>query len=39
MRSYLHLARSESEAHLRRARAAVWEWESQLAQRRGAARP
>jgi tetratricopeptide (TPR) repeat protein len=39
MRSYLHLARGESEAHLRRARAAVWEWESQLAQRRGAARP
>jgi tetratricopeptide (TPR) repeat protein len=39
MRSYLHLARNESEAHLRRARAAVWEWESQLAQRRGAARP
>lgn len=39
MRSYLHLARSESEAHLRRARAAVWEWESQLTQRRGAARP
>lgn len=34
MRSYLHLARSESEAHLRRARAALWEWESQLAQRR-----
>ncbi len=39
MRSYLHLARSESEAHLRRARAAVWEWESQLAQRRAASRP
>lgn len=30
MRSYLHLARSESEAHLRRARAALWEWESRL---------
>lgn len=30
MRSYLHLARSESEAHLRRARAALWEWETRL---------
>lgn len=38
MRSYLHLARNEDEAHLRRARAAVWEWESELAQRRGQAR-
>lgn len=28
MRSYLHLARDESEAHLARARAALWEWES-----------
>jgi Flp pilus assembly protein TadD len=28
MRSYLHLARNESEAHLRRARAALWEWEA-----------
>jgi tetratricopeptide (TPR) repeat protein len=28
MRSYLHLARQESEEHLRRARAALWEWES-----------
>jgi tetratricopeptide (TPR) repeat protein len=28
MRSYLHLARRESDAHLRRARAALWEWES-----------
>lgn len=27
MRSYLHLARGENEAHLRRARAALWEWE------------
>lgn len=26
-RSYLHLARGESEAHLARARAALWEWE------------
>jgi Flp pilus assembly protein TadD len=30
MRSYLHLARHESDAHLRRARAALWEWETQL---------
>lgn len=30
MRSYLHLARSESDAHLRRARAALWEWETRL---------
>lgn len=29
MRSYLHLARDESDAHLRRARAALWEWEAQ----------
>jgi tetratricopeptide (TPR) repeat protein len=36
MRSYLHLARGESEAHLRRARAALWEWESR---RRPAAPP
>lgn len=28
MRSYLHLARNESEAHLRRARSALWEWEA-----------
>lgn len=27
MRSYLHLARGENEAHLARARAALWEWE------------
>ncbi len=34
MRSYLHLARDESEQHLRRARAALWEWETQLARQR-----
>jgi Flp pilus assembly protein TadD len=28
MRSYLHLAREERPEHLRRARAALWEWES-----------
>lgn len=28
MRSYLHLARAESPEHLRRARAALWEWET-----------
>lgn len=33
MRSYLHLARAESAEHLRRARAALWEWESAAAQR------
>lgn len=38
MRSYLHLARTEDEAHLRRARAAVWEWETQLLARRQAAK-
>lgn len=27
MRSYLHLARNESAAHLGRARAALWEWQ------------
>lgn len=37
MRSYLHLGQGESEAHQRRARAALWEWESQLAERRRAA--
>lgn len=37
MRSYLHLARDEDEAHLARARAALWEWEAQVAQRRQAA--
>lgn len=31
MRSYLHLARNEDPAHLRRARAALWEWEAQRA--------
>ncbi|MFP8781358.1 tetratricopeptide repeat protein [Hydrogenophaga sp. RWCD_12] len=30
MRSYLHLARHESESHLAKARSALWEWESQL---------
>jgi hypothetical protein len=35
MRSYLHLARHDGEDHLRRARAALWEWES----KRQAARP
>lgn len=39
MRSYLHLARQEDAAHLARARAALWEWESALAQRRAVARP
>jgi tetratricopeptide (TPR) repeat protein len=29
MRSYLHLARDERPEHLRRARAALWEWEQQ----------
>lgn len=36
MRSYLHLARAEDEAHLRRARAALWEWESRLGTQRAA---
>lgn len=36
MRSYLHLGRSESEDHQRRARAALWEWQAQLAERRRA---
>lgn len=31
MRTYLHLARAENEAHLRRARAALWEWETRVA--------
>lgn len=39
MRSYLHLGRTENEAHLRRARAAVWEWQSQIAARRAASAP
>ena len=33
MRSYLHLARNENEAHLRRARAALWEWDARRQQR------
>lgn len=33
MRSYVHLGRGQDEEHLRRARAAMWEWEAQLAQR------
>ncbi|MDH5537915.1 MAG: hypothetical protein OEY03_00800 [Rhizobacter sp.] len=37
MRSYLHLARGENEAHLRRARAALWEWEAQRDARRASA--
>lgn len=36
MRSYLHLGSRESEDHQRRARAALWEWEAQLAERRKA---
>jgi tetratricopeptide (TPR) repeat protein len=36
MRAYLHLAREEDERHLARARAALWEWESQLTTQRGA---
>lgn len=38
MRTYLHLARDEDAAHLRRARAAVWEWEAWPAERPGAQR-
>lgn len=34
MRSYLHLARAEDEAHLARARAALWEWETRVASAR-----
>lgn len=37
MRSYLHLARNESDDHLRRARAALWEWETRLQAARAAA--
>ena len=33
MRSYLHLARNERPEHLSRARAALWEWESQTGRR------
>lgn len=36
MRSYLHLGQGESEDHQRRARAALWEWEAQIAARRKA---
>ena len=32
MRTYLHLARAEDTSHLRRARAALWEWESRLSE-------
>ncbi len=39
MRSYLHLGRGESEDHQRRARAALWEWEAQLAERRRPTQP
>jgi tetratricopeptide (TPR) repeat protein len=39
MRSYLHLARNEDEAHLRRARAALWEWETKLAASRAESKP
>lgn len=39
MRSYLHLARAEDEAHLRRARAALWEWETKLTEQRAGAKP
>lgn len=39
MRSYLHLARRESDAHLRRARAALWEWEAQQQRPASAPRP
>ena len=39
MRSYLHLGHTENEAHLRRARAAVWEWQSQIAAARAASAP
>lgn len=39
MRSYLHRARDADPAHLRRARAALWEWESQLQAKRAAPFP
>ena len=38
MRAYLHLARAEDEAHLRRARAALWEWETRVAAQRANAK-
>ena len=34
MRSYLHLARQEDPQHLSRARAALWEWDSERAAQR-----
>ncbi len=34
MRSYLHLARNEKPEHLKRARAALWEWEAGLVAKR-----
>ncbi|MBP8309519.1 MAG: cbb3-type cytochrome c oxidase subunit I [Burkholderiaceae bacterium] len=30
MRTYLHLAKNQSEPHLRNARSALWEWEAQV---------
>lgn len=39
MRSYLHLARDEQPEHLRRARAALWEWEQAQEQAREATGP
>lgn len=38
MRSYLHLARDERPEHLRRARAALWEWEQARAPAAAASR-
>lgn len=38
MRSYLHLARNERPEHLRRARAALWEWEQARPRAASAAR-
>ncbi len=38
MRSYLHLARNETAEHLARARAALWEWQSQRAEPQSAGR-
>lgn len=39
MRSYLHRARDADETHLRRARAALWEWESRRQAERAAPFP
>lgn len=39
MRTYVHRARGESEAHLRKARAALWEWESRQAAAKTTERP